>query len=338
MWIQHSKSLGDLRKEESIREVNETAMARRQRRQASGLNRAPRRRQCVLCNASLRSASSWQHRDIWFLQCHNCGQIQSRATPPRRTPFAAVYPTLSPSAYHDRKERIYRPKLDWMLAALKKEKVSRRRALGWTWVDLGCGAGGFLSSLKDAGGHHGVGVDADGRLLEQAARHNPGVQFVQHAGSLAQCLKQYPARVFTAFFVFEHVEDGPALIRALKGLPQGTWLAFAVPVHGFSCLLENCFPKRYARNLDAVVHTQLYTDESIRYLVQKSGFEITAQWIFGQDTLDLRRHVMGHMRGRYPEKLWNTWDEKLRAAQDQIQSALDVQSLADQRHVLAVKR
>ena len=71
-------------------------------------------------------------------------------------------------------------------------------------------------------------------------------------------------------------------------MPQRDSACFSVPKFGLSCLLENMASERYARSLDAAVHVQTFTDQSINFFLQAAGFEKIATWQFGQDALELK--------------------------------------------------
>jgi hypothetical protein len=120
--------------------------------------------------------------------------------------------------------------------------------------------------------------------------------------------------------------------------PKGTAFLFSVPTFGFSTILESSFNHYAARNLDSLVHTQLYTESSLRYCLKLAGFEMTAQWVFGQDTSDLLRLLLVSLKGKYPEFLLRSVKESLMKIQDPVQKVLDKNLLADSRHVLAIKR
>jgi hypothetical protein len=120
-------------------------------------------------------------------------------------------------------------------------------------------------------------------------------------------------------------------------LRAGTLFAFSVPVMGLATLLEAAVDGYFARNLDSVLHLQLFTDRSIRHALNLAGFEPRAEWIFGQDVDDVLRMLVAGLIDKYPPALLASETKRLAAASDDLQHALDRHRLADARHVLAIK-
>jgi hypothetical protein len=206
-------------------------------------------------------------------------------------------------------------------------------------VEIGAGAGYFLSALDDYGVTNFAGFDSNRELVALANRRLKSKR-VHHERErlLSKAIQKYPADVYVGFFVLEHVEDAHAFFRQLKRLPKGTIFIFAVPVFGLSVLLDGAFEHNFARQLDGIVHRQLYTDESIQYGVELAGFTIVAEWIFGQDADDLSRFLLQNAKGKYSTRLFRDVSRQVMSVQDGIQQALDRARLADQRHVIAIKR
>ncbi len=343
----YSKPLGDLAREQSERLRDEQALFQRQKALSSMLEGRPLRSGCLLCTASPNHADHFVHRGVPSIRCGTCGHVQTAVLPPEGyphsveggLPFGAIYPRLSPEEYHNRKQRIYTPKFGWIKRILTEE-------LGWTaeqicdrhWADLGCGAGYFLAALRDAGIAHISGCDADEHLVELAREYVPEARTEVFSGHLGDVVQRVQADVYTAFYVMEHIEEPHSVYRAMSELPAGSVVVFSVPVYGFSCLLENIFDSSYARAYDTVVHTQVYTEQSIQYAMETADMDIVAQWVFGQDAEDLRRVMLSRLAGKLPTSMMDEVQQRLSELLDPLQQCLDQLHIADQRHVLAVKR
>lgn len=344
----YSKPLGDLAREQNERLREEKSLLDRQRLLASMLRDAPRRPVCLLCGAPFDGADQFLHRGVPFYRCAQCRHIQTQALPPEGYPhavegglsFGTIYPRLTQQEYTNRTQRIYRPKLDWILRMLDEELRDSDRAAAreLRWVDMGSGAGNFLAALEEAGVRHCTGFEADIRLVEAGRDHLHAAMLDHYAGSMAGAIRRYHADVYTAFFVMEHIENARDVYETMHSWPAGTVFVFSVPVYGFSALLENVFDNNYARNLDCVVHTQLYTDESIHYAMQTAGCDIVAQWVFGQDAEDVRRVMLDNLAGKLSEVMLDEARHALSALLDPLQQCFDKLHLADQRHILALKR
>jgi hypothetical protein len=114
-------------------------------------------------------------------------------------------------------------------------------------------------------------------------------------------------------------------------------LIFSVPVFGLSCLLEESFDAQYARNLDGVVHTHIFTDSSIQYGLKSSGCDLLSEWVFGQDFSDFLRLIGNNECGFNETKIHVDLFEKINSLHDEFQHILDCNRLSDQRHILAVR-
>ncbi len=341
MITDYSKTLGDLAKEESARIQNEDRLYLRQKEANGRLTKAPPRKNCVLCESEI-NGREFLHRNVSFIACGECGHIQTKALPPEGFPdelkgqeqFAKIYPKLGKDEFEDRKSRIYRPKLNWILNALERLGYEQSELLAMKWLELGSGNGAFLSSLEDIGVKEYVGFEKEKALLEGSKSFVLPERVALSTGSLGEIIRKNHAEIICSFFVFEHDENLSGVIRALKVCRSGTLLCFSVPMFGLSCLLENLATERYARSLDAAIHVQTFTDQSINYLLHKAGFEKVASWQFGQDALELRRILIPPSSGAGPlDKL----SEKFSLSLDRIQTAIDKSGLSDQCHLIAKK-
>jgi hypothetical protein len=342
--VDFSKPCGDIAAETDDFVARDDQRLARQRQLAEHLAEQPDRKSCVLCANLLSGAQRFDHRGTIYVRCSSCGQVQTHVQPPQGYPYAVdgigfeeVYPKLDHVEYVSRRDRIYAPKRDWILSCLQEAGHPREEFVGARWQELGCGAGYFLSALRDAGIEKLSGIDQSAELLTLADEHlGPGFTRLLDT-PLADIITKADADVFVAFFVFEHLEDAHDVWAALAKKPTGTVFAFSVPVFGFTTLLESAFPDFSARNLDGVVHTQLYTDRSIEYALKAAGYTVFGEWVFGQDALDLKRLLMKRLVSVYDVDGLKEVDEHLGRMVDDMQGAIDRNWLADARHVVAIK-
>ena len=341
MITDYSKALGDLTKEEASRIQNEEQLYIRQKEANKRLSKAPPRKICILCGSPIKGRE-FLHRGVSFITCHQCNHIQTKALPPVGFPdelegkeqFSKIYPKLEKDQFEDRKNRIYRPKLNWIFNALERSGYKKIELLNKKWLELGSGSGVFLSSLEDMGVNNYVGFEKEETLLERAKAFVVPEKVSISRVSLGEIIRANQADVICSFFVFEHDEKLFELINALKECKSGTLLCFSVPMFGLSCLLENLAAERYSRSLDAAIHVQTFTDESINYFLLKTGYEKIASWQFGQDALELRRILIPQSPEPGP---YDKLSEKFSSSLDRIQTAIDKSGLSDQCHLIAKK-
>lgn len=299
----------------------------------------PLRRDCLLSGKPL-SGEEFSHRGVPYV-VSECGHVQSKHLPPRgyldSLGFDRIYPRLDQQDYLRRRDSIYRPKLDWLWQVLLQQGWTESRLLNAVWSDLGSGAGYYLSALESKGCSQIMGFEADANLVNIANALLVGQCNHLWQGDLADLIFEYPAEVYSAFFVMEHVDPCHLFWRACQRLPKGTIFYFSVPVFGMSCLLERCFAQNHARNLDSVIHTQLYTDQSIQFALQEAGFSCLGEWVFGQDASDLTRFLHLNLGMENAPQFAESLMGSLRRAEDAVQQAWDHSWLADQRHIIAIK-
>ena len=345
MKINYSKSLNDISPERAERLSQKTDDKYQTQIEISRiLHDTPLRESCLVCQNKLQG-SEFIHRSIPFIQCNNCGHIQTKGLPPSGYPFHEknssfhnVYPDLDAKEYQNRIERIYQPKLDWIQEVLTEHFTEKELRLK-KWVELGCGAGYFLSCLDSNNFKKITGFDMDPDLVKKTDAMTPDHVKVYHGDeNLHKTVSNCSADVYVAFFVLEHVLNPYKFYKQLSYLPTNTIFIFSVPLFGFSCLLEGAFGNLYARNLDAVVHTQIYTEKSINYALNIANFDIIGQWVFGQDAEDFSRFILDSLKEDYPDDMFQEISTKLLNLQDPLQHIFDINHLSDQRHIIAIKR
>jgi 2-polyprenyl-3-methyl-5-hydroxy-6-metoxy-1,4-benzoquinol methylase len=338
---EYSKPSADVAVDTALMISENEQLHSRQQRIAQALRGRPRRERCLVCTGSLGHASSFIHRGISYARCPDCGHVQCSVQPPDGYPyalqdFADVYRPLDPAAYRDRTERVYAPKLAWMLRAAQATGLGN--LLDRSWVEVGCGAGSFIDALRRSGASRVLGVEADEVLVQQANSALGAPMVRQFAGTLADAVRQHPADVYVAWFVIEHCFELGELFEALRQCRPGTVIAFSVPACGLATLLEGAFDGHYARNLDSVLHLQLFTDSSIARAMQESNCEIKAEWIFGQDADDLYRSIIIPLGRTHSAAATAGEQARLYDCLSEIQAVIDRMRLADARHILAVRR
>jgi hypothetical protein len=336
MLTEFSKPSQDVMQHTAMLIEQNRGLLDRQRRIAATLQGGADRAFCIVCTAPLAGSPAFRHRSVPYAECSTCGHIQCSIGTPANYPytdqdFADIYRPLDAASYTARTTRIYAPKRDWALRSAKAAGVGD--LLGRSWLELGCGAGHFLSALRDMGAGQIAGVEAEAPLVEQAtAILGQGVTH-HFSSSLREAVQTYPAEVYAAWFVLEHCLETASFLDALREKPRGTVFMFSVPTYGLATLLESACDDHYARSLDSVLHTQLFTDRSIAHAMARAEYEIKAEWLFGQDADDLYRALVAKGKQATSEGAL----ARLGNALSEIQGAIDRVRLSDSRHILAVR-
>lgn len=315
-----------------------------QREICQHLQDAPAREECLLCASSLAAAERIRHRGVEYRSCIVCGHLQSAGQLPPGYPwsiagsgFETVYPPLDFKAHASRRDRIYLPKLEWALARLEEVGIFREEALASSWLELGCGGGYFLDALQRSGATELLGLDENESLVNNA-RSVVGELAVRCTNNMNVELSISKARIIVAFFVLEHLENAQDFWRLMAAKPAGTVFLLAVPTFGLSTLLEAAFDGYAARNLDSVVHTQLYTDRSLDHAATVFGYDKVAEWLFGQDAADLCRVLANRVGEGCSDGIRAVLERQLVELVDPLQAVIDKSRFCDARHVLLIKR
>jgi len=336
MLTEFSKPSQDVARHTALLIDQNQALLDRQRKIATKLQGGPGRAFCIICAQFLSESPAFEHRGVPYAECSHCGHIQCSIEAPANYPyaeqdFADIYRPLDAAAYAERTSRIYEPKRDWALRSARAAGIDD--LMERSWLELGSGAGHFLSALRAGGASRIAGVEAELPLVAQAGAIL-GHDVTRHfSGALGEAVRAYPAEVYAAWFVLEHCLETAALLDALREKPRGTVFMFSVPTYGLATLLESACDGHYARSLDSVLHTQLFTDRSIRHAMARAGYEIKAEWLFGQDADDLYRALIVKGAGATSQPAL----ARLEGALSEIQNAIDRARLSDSRHILAVR-
>lgn len=345
MRIDYSKPGGDVGNDALNLRASNRCLLDEQQRTLPSLDGCPPRTRCLLCDAGLEATRQFMHRGVPVGCCAACGHVQLAVIPPAGYPdavsgrqsFTRIYPELDRPTFEDRTARIYAPKLDWVLGCADAMGCDAEALRRRSWVELGCGRGHFLQALLDAGIERVTGIDTCAPLVESTnAMLGRPVARLGSADPAASALA-HPADVYVAWFVLEHIEEPQAFWAAMASRPPGTVFCFSVPTFGLSTMLETAVGHHYARNLDAVVHCQLYTERSIAYALERAGYRQVAQWVFGQDGWDLWRMLLTGLEPHYPPELLAEVAGSLAGLIDPVQQAVDKAHLSETRHVIAVK-
>lgn len=337
----YSKPTADVAGHTAKLVADNAGLLARQTATARALQGRPPRTHCLLCNSPLSQNSRFDHRCVPYASCTVCSHVQCAVLPPDGYPgkaqdFADIYRPLDRDAYEARTRAIYLPKAQWALDAAENLGLGDLRQR--RWLEFGAGAGSFLHALALTGARQVAGLEAEEALVTQAATALGAPLVSLFTDTLPEAARQHAADIYVAWFVLEHCFSLPEFFAAMRDKPKGTLFLFSVPTFGFATLLESATDSTYSRHLDSVLHLQLFTDRSIQYALASAGYDIAAEWIFGQDADDLYRVIANGRGVKMPEGLWAREEQRLRAALEDVQAALDRARLSDARHIFAVKR
>ena len=338
--IDYSKPLLDINKEFQNVLQEDNIILKAQIKSAKILKLLPHRKNCILCKSKLIKKNEFYHRDVIYVRCNKCFHIQSLADSSKLDQkkilanFSKIYKAESNNLYRSKRDKIYDPKLNWLLSKIPLTKQSKINKKKIKWIEIGCGAGYFLSALKNRNLNNYIGFDVNKNLVS-TAKHKCGDKKVKLTNDIYTEIKNSNANIYVSFFVLEHLHDPKLFWDIMSRKPKGTLFYFSVPVLSFSTLLDSLFDSFAARSIDNFLHTQLYSDDSLNYIFKKSGYKVVSQWLFGQDSNDFFRLLNNKREKNFVIK---ELIEKSRIMLDEFQSIIDKNNLCDARHILIEKK
>lgn len=198
-----------------------------------------------------------------ILRCGDCG-------------FVFTSPQFTPAEYSEIYQRVSaqsKGKADPIFQAAEKIRFARlskfvRQYTGeGSFLDFGCGHGGFLDIMDDDRGL-GFEVGPPGSRQSSAGHKIVTGNFLELAG-------QYPFAdeafsFITAFDVLEHLPDLPLYIDALRGMTQqGGHVIVTVP--NIASIVARMAGKRW--NMILLEHLWYFTPKTLCQLFESHGFE-----------------------------------------------------------------
>lgn len=228
-----------------------------------------------------------------YNECINCGHIFCSTRPSieksenlykadsdEKSVQAKVY--LDEKLYLKRTKSIAEPKVDYIIENLPKIKSLN----DLKWVDVGSGAGEILSACKKRG-INAVGVESDPNEAIFATQRGLNVinKMINENNSLEII---GDADIVSAFNVLEHVHDPINFLRNLSSGIDDCIIVFEVPRHpSISSFLNQCFPDQACRHIYPPDHLHIFTESSIKFMLDSCDLQLKSVWYFGQDFYEM---------------------------------------------------
>jgi hypothetical protein len=143
------------------------------------------------------------------------------------------------------------------------------------------------------------------------------------------------AKITSLINVLEHLEDPKKTIENIsKSLNESAYFLFEVPrFPSVSSFANKCFPETSARNIYSPDHLHLFSDKSIKLILDNAGFNIKSAWYFGQDIYEL----FGNAACKGEIELNSSFHNFLPILND-LQKIVDMNKLSDTMLILAQKK
>jgi SAM-dependent methyltransferase len=204
-------------------------------------------------------------------------------------------------------------------------------------LDAGCGSGHFVNALKKSGFSSAQGFDSFAPAV--LAAHQIGALGktevkMEKPENFIDVLSNSHASVVSMMCVLVHLENPIEVIRAMKRNAHTRFTFQKIPMWSFATILESAFPNFRSRVLGSD-HTNVFTEESIKWIEAELGLRRVASWRFGGDYLDLERKILIAMnQNSCSEELLEQTKTQLDSIANEVQQIFDRHSMASELHVI----
>jgi len=333
----YSKPFGDLNSLKTTFFDNNDGMLDMADHMADVLLMQPKRTTCKICGAKLGNPLYVSHR-IGYIECSECGHLNSECEDTDdfasavyiEDDYSKNYSASDKESYIRRRDMIYIPKAEYLRDCLKHDGIEAKDV---EILDIGAGCGYFVSAARECG-MHAVGIDVSSSEVSYGNAMNPEkwLECVGLTDSIDH-IRKSSANVISAIGVLEHLVHLDENLEAIKDNTNIKYVYASVPMFSFSSCFEVAFANGYNRHTGGT-HTHLFTDESIKRMADKIGFEIAYEWRFGSDINDLYRFLMVSMQKNNNEDFSRYFSEKFVPLMDELQQVLDKSEFSSELHFI----
>ena len=242
-----------------------------------------------------------------LMECDGCGAwyLDPR---PHASALSIIYPpdyyayvrdTLDAAAEPDRGPGLF-ARLGSALFTRRMRPITRHLALdpGTRWLDVGCGSGSGLQSMRDAYGISGTGIDLSSRAVAACRRRGftaHAVRFEDYAPAEGEAYD-----LIHSSHLIEHVESPYAyLCKARDLLKPGGLSVFVTP--NTATWEARAFGRHWG-GLHAPRHWTLLDHTSVRRLADRVGFE-HLETVFSTNGTFWTWSFHSLLRGRVPARI-----------------------------------
>lgn len=288
-----------------------------------------RQKNCFICG-SKKSKKVCSIFGINYLQCIRCLHVFVDKRPSTRT-LTKYYTediNYSSNVYANKKflqlrEDIFSPKIKFIKKFVK----------GKNWLDVGSADGASVAAIKKEG-FQTTGIEISETSRKFAKKYRK-LDLYPH--TLDKFAKQNNIQwdIVSLFNVIEHIPEPIAVLKtANKLLSKNGFIVIEVPnfnsVSSYVQMLNG-----YAdRHLLPYSHIMMFTMDSAKFALRKTGFEPLATWVWGMDFIELIKRIR-----KIDKKFSNSrLEKKLSENLNEIQFVFDKNELGDAILMIARKK
>ena len=252
--------------------------------------------------------------------------------------YSKIYLEQEIVNYKKRLNNIYLPKAKFLIDSLISFSKSKNKIYNKiNYLDIGCGAGYFVSALHKLKIKKIFGYDPSKSMIKYGNKINKfnklshltidrTIDIVKNT-SFGECC-------VTMIGTLEHIYNSPEILTEIKKNKNIKFLYISVPCYSPSMFIELIFDNNFQR-LIAPQHTHVFTNQSLRYMAKKYNFKIISEWWFGTDIVDLFRNFSIEM---YKKNLENDelflFNKMFAKIIDNMQFEIDKKKLSSEAHII----
>jgi 2-polyprenyl-3-methyl-5-hydroxy-6-metoxy-1,4-benzoquinol methylase len=347
MFRQNGKPSGALVVQKSSFFHENRSLVARQKEMSEIYRSQPLRKVCKNCSEELSQDFDFIKNGIGYKICRKCSHLnggyqdtdkfcEAIYTSDGGEEYAKNYTSKDVNDYTYRVGSIYIPKAEFLYTSLKNEKLSPNDL---SYFDFGSGSGYFVDSLLKIGIKNVFGSDVSSFQANFGNKMiGKDVLKTHTLDKSVDLLSDIEADVVSMIGVLEHLQQPREVLKAIQKNSHIKYFFISVPIFSLTIYIELLSDEMFHRHLNGG-HTHLYTDSSLKYMMDEFGFELVSEWWFGADIMDLYRTLLVNLEKRgvsdFTKELFRT---EMTSLIDPIQVELDKKNLSSEVHMLLKKR
>ena len=300
----------------------------------------PLRKACKACDKKLTGYKFKNHKII-YIECKSCTHVNGIYQDTERfsdiiykskkVNYSGNYKSNDLKNFKIRQKNIYDPKVKFLKSSIKNWKKTKV-------LVFGCGSGYFVSSLIDNGFKNVEGMDVSKvqieygkKIFKLLKKKTDLIKFIDNKEVISK-IKSTDANCISLIGVLEHLVNLNYFLNAIKFNKKIKLIYLCVPMFSLSSIIENNFQDIFNRHLGGG-HTHLFTERSLKKMMNKIKFYELSSWWFGSDFSDLFRSLVVNSKKKNANPLINNLF-KLKNEVDNLQLVLDKKKLSSQVHMI----
>jgi len=347
MYKQYGKHSGPLLKQKtSFFEENEKHVSR-QRKIADLYIKQNLRVKCKNCDNDLNETVDFIKDKIGYKLCPTCGHLNGIYEDSDEfcefvyagdsgEEYALNYEVENQSKYSYRLSSIYSPKAEFLYSGLLECGANPHDL---SFLDFGSGSGYFVGALKNMSIQNIKGTEVSSYQVEFGNKMlGSDLLSVHGLDETNSILRTTTANVVSLVGVLEHVSNPRGVVAELASNKNVEYIFMSVPTYSLSVFIELLNDNLFHRHLHGG-HTHLYSKKSLYHLAEEFNFDVSSEWWFGADVVDLYRSLYVNLKSKkVSREMLESFQNMTLPLVDKLQLEIDKEELSSEVHMLWKKK